>query len=655
MRVLAACVLALGLLAGTTAMAEGDHGTTPGAGNANASASSEPGKAAPATAAKAEPAPTSAEIAIQLQSLRELVEAQSKQLQTQQDKVQDLEHQLKVERAARENLAASAGAAEPAAAAAAYEPSANALSAPRGKDEAAPPTAISIKGITLTPGGFMAAETVWRNKALAADVNTPLNSAPFNGASNARMSEFQASGRQSRISMLVEGKLPSVKIGGYYEADFLSAGTTSNNNQSNSYTFRQRQFFAQAAFNSGWTITGGQMWSLLTETTHGMDNRTEALPQIIDAQYVAGFSWARQFGFRFTKNFNNKFWLGFSFEEPQATLSVSGNPTAQAAAPPLTCTTPGVNGCSATGTFTINLNPTYTNFLLGAFGNSGGLYNPLGTYAYNPSPDYIFKAVWEPGRGHYEVFGLVNFLRDRAFPCVPITGTTPPAGCASITSGQGAFNSSETGGGGGANARWSLFNKHMDLGVHFLGGNGIGRYGSVGLASTTVRPNGTIVPITSYQSLGTVQFHPTPKLDINLYVGGEYDERTAFAKSGTTNNEGYGAQAFNNSGCWTEVPSLTGPSTSTNLGVPDGVGGSTGFIPGPLGGCRGDTRNLIEGTIQFWYRFYKGPKGTVQYGMQFSDYVRNTWYGTGGSGPAASGQPHSNEAMWFTSFRYYLP
>ena len=31
------------------------------------------------------------------------------------------------------------------------------------------------------------------------------------------MSEFQASGRQSRISMLVEGKLDNVKIGGYYE------------------------------------------------------------------------------------------------------------------------------------------------------------------------------------------------------------------------------------------------------------------------------------------------------------------------------------------------------------------------------------------------------------------------------------------------------
>ena len=28
---------------------------------------------------------------------------------------------------------------------------------------------------------------------------------------------------------------------GYFEADFLSAGVTSNNNESNSYTLRQRQ------------------------------------------------------------------------------------------------------------------------------------------------------------------------------------------------------------------------------------------------------------------------------------------------------------------------------------------------------------------------------------------------------------------------------
>ncbi len=33
---------------------------------------------------------------------------------------------------------------------------------------------------------------------------------------------------------------------GYYEADWLSAGVTSNNNQSNSYTMRQRQLWADA-------------------------------------------------------------------------------------------------------------------------------------------------------------------------------------------------------------------------------------------------------------------------------------------------------------------------------------------------------------------------------------------------------------------------
>ena len=53
---------------------------------------------------------------------------------------------------------------------------------------------------------------------------------------------------------------------GYVEADFLGAGITSNNNQSNSYVLRQRQVWGQAALHNGWTFTGGQMWSLVTET-----------------------------------------------------------------------------------------------------------------------------------------------------------------------------------------------------------------------------------------------------------------------------------------------------------------------------------------------------------------------------------------------------
>src|SRR5258708_11815098 len=189
------------------------------------------------------------------------------------------------------------------------------------------PMALHYKGITITPGGFLVAEFVRRSRALAADVNSPLNSVPMPGASQAITSEFFGSGRQSGVSILAVGRLKSAKIAGYVEADFLSAAVPSNNKQSNSYSLRQRQVWGQAAFDNGWTVTGGQMWSLLTETKKGVDNRSEALPMVIDAQYTAGFSWARQFGMRVSKNFNNKMWLALSMEKPPATISPHGNGT----------------------------------------------------------------------------------------------------------------------------------------------------------------------------------------------------------------------------------------------------------------------------------------------------------------------------------------
>jgi hypothetical protein len=659
MRVIAplCCALMLGLIS-VPAMAAGNStgGSDSSSPSANATANAANSPAPAANTAQ----PASSTMESELQQMRELLEAQAKQLQEQQQKMDLLEKELEKTNAAHANTAAAPADAaapvpEPAVAPATAAVASNSATNAGSQDDKNPPQplSINIKGISLTPGGFMAAETVWRQKALASDVNTPFNSVPFNGSSNASMGEFQASGRQSRISMLIEGKLSSVKIGGYYEGDFLSAGTTSNNNQSNSYTFRQRQFWGQSAFNNGFTVTGGQMWSLITETTHGMDNRTEATPLTIDAQYQVGFSWARQYGLRFTKNFGNKFWLGMSVEEAQATLTVHGNPTVTSGGT-VVCVTAACTGAAGTAT----INPaTLNNFLLGAFGTSGGLYNPLANYQYNPSPDIVVKAVAEPGFGHYELFGLFSEFRDRVFPCVPITGTVAPAGCPSATSAAFANNDTRPGGGVGANARWSFFAKHVDLGFHFFGGDGIGRYGSAGLSDLTVRPDGTLVPIHNFQSMGTLILHPTQKLDVYMYVGGEYEARAQYIKSGATPNEGYGYVSLNNSGCWTETLPVTGPATNTNLGVPDGVGGTTGFIPGPLANCTGDTRNLIEGTLGFWYRFYKGNRGTVQYGMQYSNYVRNTWRGVGGAAGtvSASGQPHADENMVFTSLRYYLP
>ena len=486
--------------------------------------------------------------------------------------------------------------------------------------DAASPLTMHFKGIDITPGGYLAAETVWRQHSLASDINTPFNSIPYQGASQNHLSEFFGSGRQSRVSMLAEGKLSRAKLTGYFEADFLSAGVTSNNNQSNSYSLRQRQVWGQAALTNGWSFTGGQMWSLVTETKKGLDNRTEAPPIVIDAQYNVGFSWARQYGFRVTKNFSNKFWLGFSVENPESTV--------------------GGHGAS-------------NNFLLGAQGTGGGLYNATANYSYNATPDFIAKAAYEPRFGHFEVFGIVSDFRDRIFPCFAATSSSPCVN-GSQNPASGAYNNSAIGSGIGANARVSTFDKHLDLGLHFLGGRGIGRYGTTGLPDLTVRGDGVLVPIKNYQSLATVEAH-AKRLDVYFNVGGEYSSRSAYLNNGTA--VGYGSPFFDDSGCSKETaPALTSITVVTTTGtatIP--VGGSVGtpltggFNPGGLSKCSGDTRNILEATAGFWYRFYKGPKGVIQWGPQYSWVGRYGWSDKNGL------NPQTKENMVFTSFRYYLP
>jgi TolA-binding protein len=156
------------------------------------------------------------------------------------------------------------------------------------------PLAIHFKGITLTPGGFVAADTVWRAHAMYSDIGTQYNAVPFSASGQARSSDFYGSGRASRLSLLAKGNWGQTVLTGYYEADFLGVGVASTNNQSNSYVLRQRQLWSQAAFHNGWSVAGGQMWSLATEFKSGLDPFTWLSPQVIDTQYNAGFSYLRQ-------------------------------------------------------------------------------------------------------------------------------------------------------------------------------------------------------------------------------------------------------------------------------------------------------------------------------------------------------------------------
>ena len=85
--------------------------------------------------------------------------------------------------------------------------------------------------------------------------------------------------------------------------DFLGAAPTANSRESNSYTPRIRQaYFAYDDDNWHSHFSAGQMWSLLTQNRVGILNGTENIPLTIDAQYVAGFNWARQPAIRYVQD-----------------------------------------------------------------------------------------------------------------------------------------------------------------------------------------------------------------------------------------------------------------------------------------------------------------------------------------------------------------
>jgi len=315
----------------------------------------------------------------------------------------------------------------------------------------------------------------------------------------------------------------------------------------------------------------------------------------IDPQYNVGFVWARQYGFRVTKDFGDKLWLGLAAEEAQATN--------------VGCHTPS------------SIPAICTAIAYQVAGNTGGLYDNQSNYSYNLLPDFVGKAVFEPGFGHYELEGVITTFRDRYFPNA--TATPPSA--------VGALNQTTAGGGLGASGRWSLVHKTVDVGFKGLLGAGIERYGSSNLPEVTVKPNGALEPLRGGSALATLELHPGPKLDVYANFGVDYVEKAVYQlviASGPV-DYGYGSPNQNTTGCQTETPPSGGLTTSPS-------------------NCTADNRAIGEGTLGYWYRFYKGSKGTLQQGLQFSYVQRSTWQGTGGS-------PKATDAMIFSSFRYYIP
>jgi len=426
---------------------------------------------------------------------------------------------------------------------------------------------LQIGAVTVTPGGFIEAAGIYRNKNQASDVGQNFNGVPFGNSSNDHLSETRFTARQSRLSLLATADIdPTTHAGAYYEMDFLGAAGTANSKESNSYNLRIRNIYGTVDWDDlGLHLLAGQSWSLATLYSSGLMPRQEDVPLTIDAQYVVGFNWTRQPGVRIVKDFDKKLWLGLSVENAQTTQ---------------------------TGSF-----PSGAGNQNNSGAQGGGLFDTdTGSVVYtnDAGPDIIAKAAWEPGWGHYEIYGIARFFRDRA----------------------NFQNKTDIGGGVGAGAILPIIPKMLDFQVSGLVGQGIGRYGAGQLPDVTYGPDGSTHPLTEYQIMAGVIGHPNPSLDIYGYAGLEHADRWSVPG---VSGYGYGNPLSSNAGCATEGSSLT---------------------------CTGNTRDLMEGTAGFWWKFYQGDFGSVRFGAQYEYVARNVWGGVGGGGTV-------DNNIVYTSFRYY--
>ena len=577
------------------------------------------------------------------------------------------------------------------------------------KKAIANPTTLHYKGINLTPGGYVAGETVWRSKATGGDIPTPFNAIPYEHADAYSLSEFYGSARQSRITLSADGKVSWGTLRGYYEADFLGTGITSNNNQSNSYVLRQRVIWGQAETNNHWAFTGGQLWSLATEDKKGISNLSGDImtPQTIDPNYVTGFVWTRQYGFRVTKTFKN-FAFGIAAENPQVlyTASIAGN------TPYAVLGSAGANGGNYNAAISASSTTTYIqNYTTQPGTKNNGIvpvelpvYNTIvananiANISFNEAPDFIVKAAFDPGWGHYEVFGIGRLAHETVYPNVTtdrvkygtqpdiagFSGGAPGSVVVAKADATVSISDSIALGGIGGSLRVPLIADKLSFGAKGLYGPGMGRYGNSTLADVTANSWGGLGPIHNLSGLFTLEANPTPRLAIYLNYGGDYASRADYSTP-TSLTLGSPAATFCPAGFTAAGQCVTAPTaaqlagggawgghwstptaqqavgygsrfplSSSNSGCNTttapgyNTGGSTGFLPG--GSCGAQTRDVQEVTGGYWYDIYKGDRGRLRQSVQYGYAVRDGW-GTGTAGIGAKGIDN----MFWTSFRYYLP
>jgi hypothetical protein len=477
----------------------------------------------------------------------------------------------------------------------------------KGDNDRLWPDKFYYKGITITPGGFFAAESVYRTRWMGADVNTPFQNIPFGNNIASHTDEFRFSARQSRFSLLVQGDVnPATHLTGYVETDFLGAAQTANSNESNSYNLRMRHLFLNADWDTfGLHLLAGQTWSLITMHSRGIRPDTALTPPQIDAQYIPGFVWARQPGIRLVKDFKNEF-PGFGKD---LAIAFSAEGAATTWAPPGPVFVPPGAPFAITNALPLIGAPFTVAPAVG-----GGLFNQTNNYSFNRMPDLATKVAWDPTildrHIHVEAFGLLRDITNRAY----------------------YGNHSVWGGGFGAGVIVPVVPKLLDVQVSGMTGRGIGRYGAGQIQDTFFSLTGAPLPTHERMLLAGATLHATPQTDLYVFAGGEF--AASQPKFNWVGNNlfvgGTGNWLYNTSGCGFE---------NEFAGVP-------AAIVAAATACSNQTKAVRQITGGIWHTLYNGPFGKLKAGAQYSHTQRDGFVGIGGA-------PKGTENIVLTSFRYY--
>lgn len=401
MRRLVGCILALALSVLPLSAAGGANNDSSDAKSTHAPDSKASTEITAKPDASVEPAKTGLDL--EIEELRDQLQAQSELIRQQQQKLQVLEDQVKASSSGRTALS-STPAATPAitAVGAALAPAGSTTAASTtvaAASPAAPPASpqgtnappesplqLRIGTAYITPVGFMDFTGVWRSHTGGSGIGTNFGGIPYGTVFQNNLSEFRFSMQNSRIGFRVDAMVKGAHVIGYMESDFLGNNPGNVAVSSNSNTLRSRLYWADVR-KGAWEVLGGQTWSLITPGRTGISPLPGDLfySQDIDVNYQAGLVWGRIPELRFVYHASPK--AAFAVALDASEQYVGGS----AGGPQITLPT------------AIGSNAAYSLTAASSEFNNGATTLNVP----NVAPDVIVKLALDPTpRFHFEVGGL---------------------------------------------------------------------------------------------------------------------------------------------------------------------------------------------------------------------------------------------------------